>query len=298
MVDVALGYRNPEDYFGDGPCMGKTPGRFANRIAYACFTLNGKEYHLDANKGIHHLHGGSNGFSNQLWDTIIEEDSVSFKYISPDGEQGYPASMEATVTYRWNDEDQLIIQFDAVSQDDTVVNLTNHAYFNLAGENSGTILEHTLQLNASQWLPANDDLIVTGEFADVANTPMDFRIAKPIGRDIHSDFDALKKGKGYDTCWVIDGWSAGKLSPIATLHSEVTGITLEVFSTQPGVQIYTGNWLAGSPESKSGRSYNDYDGVAIECQAFPDSPNKPHFPSVVLRKNAHYKQIIIFQFKN
>jgi len=299
LVDVALGYKNPADYFGDAPCMGKTPGRCANRIAYARFTLNEKEYHLDANiNGIHHLHGGANGFANQLWETYIEEDSVSFQHISPDGAQGYPASIEAKVTYRWNEDNQLIIQFHAVSSDDTVVNLTNHVYFNLAGENSGSVLEHTLQLNASQWLPANNELIVTGEIADVAETPMDFRIAKPIGRDIYSDFDALKKGKGYDSCWVINGWSAGKLCPVAILSDEKTGITLEVFSTQPGVQIYTGNWLSGSPESKSGRSYNDYDGIAIECQAFPDSPNKPHFPSVVLRKNDCYEQTIIFQFQN
>jgi aldose 1-epimerase len=296
-VDVALGYRRIEDYLGDGPCMGKTPGRVANRIANARFSLNGKEYRLNANVGgIHHLHGGANGFANRIWDARIENAKVIFTLVSDDGDQGYPGTLTTTVTYEWNERNELTIRYAAVSDADTVVNLTNHAYFNLAGENSGSVLEHTLRLYASRWLPASNELITTGEIASVKGTPMDFTTAKPLGQEINAAFDALKFGKGYDSSWVVDDWQAGVLKKIAELHSDVSGITLEVLTTQPALQIYTGNWLGGSPESKSGRSYNDYDGVAMECQNFPDAPNKPAFPSAVLRKGERYEQSIVFKF--
>jgi aldose 1-epimerase len=299
LTDVSLGYKNINDYFGDGPCMGKTPGRFANRIANARFSLNGREHKLAANVGgVHHLHGGANGFANKIWDERDDNGKVSFTLTSPDGDEGYPGTLTATVTYEWNDHNELIIHYSATSDADTVINLTNHAYFNLNGENSGSALEHTLKLFASRWLPASNELITTGELATVKGTPMDFTTAKPIGQDIKADFDALKFGKGYDSCWVIDDWQPGVLKKTAELRSPKSGIRLEALTTQPAMQIYTGNWLAGSPESKSGRSYNDYDGVAIECQAFPDAPNKPTFPSAVLRKGEEYKHTIVFRFSN
>lgn len=296
-TDVVLGYKRIEDYFGDGPCMGKTPGRFANRIANARFTLNGVEYKLNANiGGVHHLHGGANGFANKRWEGRIADEKVVFTLVSPDGDEGYPGTLTATVAYAWNDRNELRVELSALADADTVINLTNHAYFNLNGENSGSVLEHTLRLFASHWLPASDELITTGEIAPVAGTPMDFTTAKPLGQDIRADFAALKNGKGYDSCWVSDNRQPGVLKSMAVLHSPRSGITLEVVSTQPAMQIYTGNWLSGSPESKSGRPYNDYDGVAIECQAYPDAPNKPAFPSPVLRKGRQYAHTILFRF--
>ena len=202
-----------------------------------------------------------------------------------------------TVKYTWNDACELRADFEAVCDADTIVNLTNHAYFNLAGENTGSVLDHKLWLAAANYVPTDDTLIPTGEVAVVAGTPMDFTQAKAIGRDIKTDFPALNYGKGYDNCWVVDDWKKGELKHVATLSEAKSGRVLEVFTTQPAAQVYTGNWLAGSPISKSGSSYNDYDGVAIECQGMPDAPNKPNFPCQQLRPGEEYKETIIFKFK-
>lgn len=296
MGEVALGYRDPVDYFGDGPCMGKTPGRFANRVSNARFFLDGKGYNLSRNKGRHHLHGGENGFSDKLWNASVENDKIVFELRSPDGDQGYPGNMNVRAEYSWNDDNELKIVFTAVSDRDTIINLTNHAYFNLAGEDSGSVLEHKLRLYASGWLEADGDLIPTGKILSVEGTPMDFRVSKRIGQDMGAAFPALKNGKGYDSCWVVDGWEKGRLSAVAELQEEASGRRLKVFSTQPGVQVYTGNWLAGSPSGSGGRQYKDYDGVAIECQGFPDSPNRPGFPTAVLRADEKYTQTIIYAF--
>lgn len=296
MENVSLAYKSPESYFGDGPCMGKTPGRYANRIAKGHLEIDGKTYDLEINNGPNHLHGGTEGFANKLWKGVTEGGKVIFMLSSPAGDQNYPGNLHAEVTYSWSDDNELRIEYRAKSDADTVVNLTNHAYFNLSGENSGTVLDHTLKLHSSRWLPTDDTLIPTGELAPVEGTPMDFRSPKKLGKDIRNDFAALKYGKGYDNCWVADGWEKGKMSKMAELSDVASGRKLSVSSTQPGVQIYTGNWLAGSPESISGGRYADYDGVAIECQAFPDSPNKPQFPSVLLRANDEYSQAIVFKF--
>jgi len=295
-LDVALGYKCLADYFADAPYIGKTPGRFANRIAKGSFTLNGTNYKLAVNNGPNHLHGGLIGFSDRLWNGRIEGNKVVFSLVSANGDEGYPGMLHVEVTYMWSDTNELSIAFCAESDEDTIINLTNHAYFNLAGENSGQALDHVLQLHASHWLPTDDTLIPTGEIASVKGTPMDFTSPKPLRKDFDADFDALKFGKGYDNCWVVDGWKPETIKEIATLHSDASGITLHVLSTQPAVQVYTGNWLGGSPESKSGRSYNDYDGVAIECQWFPDSPNKPAFPSPILHKGETYRHTIVFRF--
>ncbi len=294
--DVVLGYPDPLSYFGDGPCFGKCPGRFANRIAKGHFTLDGKEYTLPVNNGPNHLHGGPKGFQNQVWDSLVEGETVVFRYVARDGEMGYPGTLRAEARYDWSEENALQLTFTAQSDAPTVVNLTNHVYFNLDGEGSGDIFGHILKLNASEWLPTDETLIPVGESEPVAGTPMDFIVGKPLGQDIRADFPALKYGKGYDNCWVIDGATPGQLQTAAWLHSPQSGRTLEVTTTQPGVQVYTGNWLEGCPVGKCGRSYHDYEGVALECQNFPDAPNKADYPSPVLRPGDTYAQAIIFAF--
>lgn len=325
--DVVLGYKDNGSYRNDGPCSGKIPGRYANRIARGKFTLDGVTYHLSKNKGRNHLHGGFEGFANKDWEIRrAGRQSAEFHLTSPDGDEGYPGKLEIDAIYTWSDENELTLDIRAVCDRATVLNLTNHTYWNLSGENSGTILGHELRIFAEKWLPTDEELIPTGEIASVAGTPMDFRRPKKIGADIDADFEALKFGKGYDNCWVLDGGGEtdgeagggkadgktdgeagreadgkaggkgnGRLKTAAVLRDPASGRKLEVLTTQPAVQIYTGNWLAGSPESKSGRSYNDYEGVAIECQNFPDAPNKKNFPSAVLREGEEFHQIIQFR---
>lgn len=298
MADVVLGYQNPADYLSDGPCAGKIPGRYANRIAKGRFTLDGKEYNLAINNGPNALHGGPTGFQNRMWSLDeVSEGKVVMSYTSADGEEGYPGELKVRAIYTWNDQNELQLSLEATTTAPTVVNLTNHAYFNLAGHNAGSVLNHTLKLNASNWLPTDDTLIPLPEApATVEGTPMDFRQEKTLGRDIKADFPALKYGKGYDNCWVIDGYTPGKLVPAAMLADAASGRTLEVLTTQPGVQIYTGNWLAGCPAGKDGAVYDDYSGVAIECQHYPDTPNRPDFPSVELRPGETFREQILFRF--
>ena len=294
MGDVVLGYRNEESYLADGPCAGKIPGRFANRIDGGRFTLDGKEYQLVKNHPDYQLHGGPDGFSNRLWKASqISDTEVVLTLDSPDGDQGYPGNMHVEATYTWGEDNSLTLSIKATTDAPTILNLTNHTYWNLDGEDSGSILNHVLRINASRWLATSEALIPTGELAPVEGTPMDFRTAKPIGRDIKADFPALKYGKGYDNCWVLDGAPGLKLA--AELSSAASGRRLEIWTDQPAAQVYTGNWLDGSPLSKSGRSYRDYDGVAIECQGFPDAPNHPDFPSCVLRPGETYSRTIIFK---
>ena len=294
MGDVVLGYRDEESYLADGPCAGKIPGRFANRIDGGRFTLDGKEYQLVKNNSGYQLHGGPDGFSNRLWKASrISDTEAVLTLDSPDGDQGYPGNMHVEATYIWGEDNSLTLSIKATTDAPTIVNLTNHTYWNLDGEDSGSILDHVLKLNASRWLTTSEALIPTGELAPVEGTPMDFRTAKPIGRDIKADFPALKYGKGYDNCWVLDGAPGLKLA--AELSSAASGRRLEIWTDQPAAQVYTGNWLDGSPVSKSGRPYRDYDGVAIECQGFPDAPNHPDFPSCVLRPGETYTRTIIFK---
>lgn len=296
--EVTLGYGRFEDYFDDGPCMGKVPGRFANRIGKARFTLDGREYLLAQNcGGGHHLHGGPKGFQNKLWMGRVETDRVVFSLTSPDGDEKYPGALTTEVCYDWNDNCELEITLYARSDAPTIVNLTNHAYFNLRGGDSGSVLGNRLQLNSSAFLWYDAGCIPTGERTPVEGTPMDFREAKEIGRDIEADYEPLRIGSGYDQCWLVDGWEPGKLSDVGYLYDEVTGRRMNIRSTQPGVQIYTGNFLQGCPPSRDGHEYNNRDGVAIECQGLPDAPNKPGFPSPVLRPGETYQQTIIYQFE-
>lgn len=297
IAEVALGYENPSDYMADGPCMGKIPGRYANRIAKGHLEVDGKKYQLNINNGPNALHGGPTGFQNRLWDSALIPNGVRFTYIAQDGEENYPGKLTVTADYTWNDDNVLTLELKATTDALTVVNLTNHAYFNLEGADSGSVLNHKLQVKAKNYLPTDETQIPTGELAPVKDTPMDFTSPKEIGMDINADFEPLKIGKGYDHCWAIDNWEKGKLMEgVVMLAAPSSGRVLTISSTQPGVQIYTGNWLAGCPNNKSGVSYNDYDGVAIEMQGFPDAPNKPGFPSQELKPGDTYHQTIKFAF--
>lgn len=294
--NVALSYANPADYLYDGPCMGKTPGRYANRIGAGKLTIDNTEYHLPVNNGPNHLHGGPEGFQNQLWHTDLDGDKVVFTLKSPDGDMGYPGCLEAKVTYRWSDDCKLEITLEATTDKKTVVNLTNHTYWNLRGGDFGSALNHELRINAERYLPTDKNLTPTGELAQVEGTPMDFRKGKPAGKDIKENFDALNFGKGYDACWAIEGADGETLKEAVTLYDPESGRRLRVETDQPGVQIYTGNWLAGSPLNRYGRSYEDYEGIAIEAQGFPDAPNQANFPSQELQPGNIYRRHINYIF--
>lgn len=298
LADVVLGYKDVADYFYDGPCAGKVPGRYANRICKGHLDIDGKVYQLNINNGPNHLHGGPENFSNKIWDCEMDGDTVVFSLESPDGDENYPGCLTARVAYTWNDDNVLKIELGAVTDKTTVVNLTNHTYFNMAGEDQqGTALQQVLQLNCSRYLPTDDSLIPSGEMAPVEGTPMDFTTPKTVGRGIKQDFPALNYGKGYDNCWIIDGHEDGDLHLAAVLCDEKSGRAVEISTDQPAAQVYTGNWLEGCPMSKSGKQYHDYDGVAIECQGMPDAPNHANFPSQLLRPDDEYRRIILFDFK-
>lgn len=297
IAEVALGYADPKDYMADGPCMGKIPGRYANRIDKGHLEIEGKTYQLNINNGPNALHGGPTGFQNRIWNSEMIPNGVRFTYVSKDGEENYPGTLRVMAEYKWSEDNTLSLEMKATTDAATVVNLTNHAYFNLEGADSGSVLNHKLQIKSSTYLPTDETQIPTGEKAPVKDTPMDFTEPKEIGIDINADFQPLKIGKGYDHCWAIDGWEKGKLvEGSVMLAAPSSGRMLTISSTQPGVQIYTGNWLAGCPLNKSGRSYNDYDGVAIEMQGFPDAPNKPGFPSQELKPGEEYHETILFSF--
>lgn len=296
--DVVLGYKEPMSYFGDGACAGKTVGRVANRIAAGKMVVEGKEYHLEVNNGPNHLHGGSKNFSNRLWESCVEYNRVIFTLISEDGDCGYPSEVTVQIVYDFDDENNLECTIYAKSDGTTPVNLTNHTYWNLAGENSGTILNHTLQLNCSKALEMNSVQIPTGKVIDVVGTPQDFTSPRRLGADIESEFNHIKDFKGYDHFFVVDGWQKNILGSVGTLSDSVSGRSVEILSSQPGCMVYTGNWLSGGcPLTKSGGRYVDYAGVAIECQGYPDAVNQPHFPTIMLHEGELYCQKIVFRLR-
>ena len=295
--DVVLGFDNIADYVRIPSDFGASIGRYANRIGHGRFVLDGDTVRLPVNNYGHCLHGGPDGWQYRVYEAHQPDPrSLALTLHSPDGDAGFPGAVTAKVVYRLTEDNAIDIAYEATADRPTVVNLTNHSYWNLAGENAGSVLGHELRLRASRWLPTDETLIPTGELAGVAGTPMDFRTSKPLGRDIRADFPALRYGKGYDNCWAVDDWRADEETTVAELYDPKSGRRLSVRSTQPGVQVYTGNWLAGSPLSKSGRPYADYDGVAIECQGFPDAPNRPDFPSAELRPGEAYRRTIRFRF--
>lgn len=301
-VDLVLGFDTLEDYLAQDKYMGAQVGRYANRIGGAKFSLNGVEYPLAANDGENSLHGGNAGFDKQVWRVGNQErgfrhpneQSITFFLTSPDGQEGYPGTLDARVTYLLRDR-ELIIEYRAKCDRDTVFNPTSHLYFNLSGHDSGPVTDQYIQLNASRYTPVGPGLIPTGELAPVDGTPMDLRGLQPIGAHIGEPFHQLTMAGGYDHNWVIDGWN-GTLQHAATAWSPETGIAMDVLTTMRGVQFYAGNFLAGCPTGKGGAVYGDRHGFCLETQFFPDSPNKPGFPSCVLRAGETFRSRTHYKF--
>lgn len=296
--NIVLNYADAESYYNDGPAMGKVPGRYANRIGGAKFSLDGETFNLIANLPPNMLHGGGEiGFHNKIWKVDdVTDNSVKFSLTSPDGEGGFPGELKVSALYRWSEDNELSLNLTGETDKATVINLTNHAYFNLKGATAGNALDHILQLNCSGFLETDNALVPTGRILDVKGTPMDFTTPHIIGERIGDDFDPLKFGKGYDHCFVIDNYETGKIRKVAVLSEPTSGRIVEILTDQPGAQLYTGNWLTGCPAGKNNHSYKDYDGVAIEAQDLPDSPNKPQFPSTRLNPGEKYSRNIIFKF--
>lgn len=296
LADVCLGFDSLAGYQAQGnPFFGCIVGRYANRIARGRFTLDGREYKLAVNNGPNSLHGGTKGFDKVVWRNVETKLplAVSFAYRSADGEEGYPGTLDVTVTYQLTETNELRISYSAATDKATVVNLTNHAYFNLAGHNAGTILDHEVTLRASKYTPVNDDLIPTGKVEDVRDTVFDFRTPRSIG----SRLDKLtNKPRGYDHNYAIDGGGAGRLVPAATVREPKTGRVMEVSTTKPGVQLYTGNFLDGKVKGKGGSAYAQYAGLCLETQFYPDSPNQKDFPSCVLRPKQTYAHTTVYGF--
>lgn len=295
-VDVLLGFDSLESYRSQDKYLGALVGRFANRIGGAAFTLNGRRCPLAANdNGVHHLHGGLEGFDKRVWTAEAASDhQLTLSLFSPDGDEGYPGALTVRVTYTLTPEG-LSIAYRAQCGGDTVCNLTNHAYFNLSGHDSGPVLDQTIQLLADRYTPSDPLSIPTGEIAPVEGTPMDLRRPVPIGARIGEDFPQLRQAGGYDHNWIPNG-RPGTLRPIARAASAATGISMEVLSTLPGVQFYTGNYLQGCPAGKGGAVYGSRWGFCLETQFYPDSPNRENFPSCVLRAGETYDHTTVFRF--
>jgi aldose 1-epimerase len=290
LADITLGFDTLEGYINlNSPYFGCIVGRCANRIGNGRFQLDGKEYGLATNAGNSHLHGGLKGFDKVFWRAEAELPSVKFTYLSPDDEEGYPGNLAVTVTYTLNENNELTIEYSATTDKPTPVNLTNHTYFNLAG--SGNILNHELSIAATQYLPVNDALLPTGEIHPVKNTPMDFTTSAPIGQRIHQ----LKGDPiGYDHTYVLEN-NGGKTKLAARVFEPQSGRVLEVHTTEPGIQFYTGNFLDGTISGKDGRVYPQHAGFCLETQHFPDSVNQPTFPSVILKPVRPYHQKTMYR---
>ncbi|MGH8316599.1 MAG: aldose epimerase family protein [Steroidobacteraceae bacterium] len=299
--DIVLGYPSPQQYFDDGNYFGATVGRFANRIAKGRFTLNGHVYQLSINDHGNSLHGGTRGFDKRVWridsTTSGRSASVTMSYLSPDDEEGYPGTLHVTATYTLSDSGQLRIDYRATTDKPTIVNLSGHSYFNLAsGPAHFSTMRDLLQINASHYTPVDDVLIPTGQIAPVAGTPFDFRKATPIGLRIRDGNDAqIRYCHGYDMNFVLDG-RPGTLRLAARVEDPRSGRVLEVYTTAPGVQFYSGNFLNGTAIGKDGIAYREGDAVVLEPQDFPDAPNHSNFPSATLNPGAAYHSVIVYRF--
>lgn len=301
LANVTLGYDNLDDYVNNnGPYFGAIIGRYGNRIGGASFELDGTTYNLPANNGPNTLHGGDFGFDKRVWsvdDTGTDRDSawITLSYTSEHLEEGFPGELDTTVTYTLTNKNQIVMDYHATTDAPTHVNLTNHAYWNLGGEGTGTIEDHKLQLKASHYTPVDETLIPTGEIAPVAGTPFDFTRPTEIGERIRGSHEQLLFGRGYDHNWVLDRHGDG-MELAARLSDRDSGRVLSVFTTEPGIQFYSGNFLDGTLVGTGGNTYRQGDGLALETQHYPDSPNKPDFPSTVLRPGEEYETTTIYQF--
>lgn len=297
-ADVVLGFDTLDEYLAGHPFFGAVAGRYGNRIAKGKFTLDGKSYTLAKNNGENHLHGGVKGFDKAVWKASIPriEEGVAVKltHVSPDGDEGYPGTLTVSVTYTLTPKNELRMDYQATTDKATPINVTNHSYFNLAGQGEGDVLGHELEINADRFTPVDSGLIPTGELRSVKDTPFDFRKPTTIGERIDKDEEQAKIGKGYDHNFVLNK-KAGELSLAARAHDPKSGRVLEVFTTEPGVQFYTGNFLDGSSKGK-GKTYKHRYGFCLETQHFPDSPNKPDFPSTILRPGEEFKSTTVFKF--
>jgi len=296
--DIVLGHDSAEDYIGGHPHFGALIGRYANRMSRGKFSINGNSYHLPINHGIHHLHGGT-GFQNRYWDATLEqlhgEQALLLEYRSPDQEDGYPGNLDVHVTYILNNNNEWHIEYKATTDRPTIVNLTQHNFYNLAGEGNGDILDHELMINADYITVVDEDLIPTGELRSVEGTPFDFRKFVPVGSRIDNEDEQLYFGKGYDHNFVLKKKN-DELSHAATVIDPKSKRTMEVWTTEPGVQLYTGNFLDGTEKAKVGKTYPFRSALCLETQHFPDSPNHPQFPSTLLLPGNTYYQKTIHKF--
>tara|TARA_Y100001958_G_C21244653_1_gene573942 strand:- start:1271 stop:2416 length:1146 start_codon:yes stop_codon:yes gene_type:complete len=296
--DIVLGFNTLAEYEAETPYFGALIGRYSNRIAEGKFNLEGQEYTLAVNNGVNHIHGGLKGFDKVVWDakTILNDSTVSLElsYLSKDMEEGYPGNLKAKVTYTLNNEDELSVIYEASTDKPTIVNLTQHSYFNLTADFNQDILGHEIVINANSYLPVDDTLIPTGEFREVNKTPFDFRKSKAIGKQINDENAQLEIGNGYDHCWVLNDQDKG-LRFVASAYEAVSGRLLEVYSDKPGIQFYTGNFLDGTLPTKSKGTYQIRTGFCLETQHYPNSPNQDNFPSVVLNPGNKYKSKTVFR---
>ncbi len=297
--DIVLGYNTLAQYETETPYFGALIGRYGNRIAKGKFNIDGQEYMLAVNNGVNHLHGGLKGFDKVVWNakTKVNDSiaSLELSYLSKDMEEGYPGNLETKVTYTLNNNDELSVKYEAKTDKPTIVNLTQHSYFNLTADFNQPILDHELVINANSFLPVDSTLIPTGELRNVTETPFDFRSSKPIGKQINAENIQIKNGLGYDHCWVLNDQEKG-VRFVASAYEPVSGRLLEIFSDEPGIQFYSGNFLDGTLPSKNKGTYQHRTGFCLETQHYPDSPNQKDFPSVRLNPGESYQSHTVFRF--
>lgn len=298
LTDVVVGFSGVNEYINSTePYFGATIGRYGNRIARGKFTLDGREYHLFTNNGVNSLHGGKKGFQDVVWDANqINDQSIEFSYFSKDMEEGYPGNLKVTVTYTLTDDNELSIDYHASTDKKTIINLTNHAFYNLNGEGSGSILNHQLQINAEKFNPVDSTLIPSGKPSGLNGSPFDFRKLSVIGSRIEEENIQLKYGKGYDHNYILNRTDSDQLFHAARAVGDRSGIIMDVFTTEPGLQFYSGNFMQGKNTFKNGSKDEFRTAFCLETQHFPDSPNRPDFPSTILDKGESYKSKTVYKF--